>query len=158
MKLYRSFTWEVSLKYDENNEGCLFSTANLLDNFLHKVVIWSLFPLHTFTPPLYITFDLNLLLLQKSDPGSAGLKFILSAWLIVTLNTAAAGGHQCCNRKKTEHCNFESCSSLIQTFKPVKIPLCYVTVHGRRWDNGHSFSAFRTNTDARFPFDSSLCC
>lgn len=56
-----------------------------------------------FQSPLCITFDLNLLLLRKSDPRSAGRKFSLSAWLIITLNTAAAGGYQSFSEKKKQH-------------------------------------------------------
>ena len=123
-----------------------------------------------FTSPLCIIFDLNLLLLHKSALGSARRKFILSAWLIVIPNTAAAGGYQCCSvgKKKTHNCNFNVCLSLSRfehfwahcmsfltpgLLKPVKIPLCYFrnVAHGRLWDNGHSFSAFRTKTQVFFP-------
>lgn len=98
MKLYRSFTWKVSLKYDENNEDCLFSTANILDN----LSVWIFFTkwssalcfLSTLSHRLFTSHLTWICFYSKNlTPGQQG-------WLIVTLNTAAAGGHQCCNRKK----------------------------------------------------------
>lgn len=183
--MYRIFTGKITLL---DNKSIINTVGFLQQTLLEIDCVWTVFTKSSsdhvsspnsanFTSPLRITFDLKQQILQESDLRSAGRKFILCAWLIVTFNTAAAWGYQRCSSRK--HITVTS-SSLSYAFlctvlgwrsfltfgffKSVKTPLCYFrkAIHGCRWDNGYSFSAFRTSTvffaEAWFSSDSSLCC